>query len=146
MRTTTRMAVLAGLSLFIVAMAACVPSPSATATCPEGWDQVTEYRLYFGRSDATGDPTAVSDEEWEQFMDDTVTPRFPDGLTVLDGAGQWRNSEGVVLKEQSKALLLLVWPDDEAQARLNELSDEYKRRFAQESVLLTSAPSCANFR
>ena len=138
----------AGLMIFVlsvVAMMACSPSPSANPACPEGWDQVTEYRLYFGRSDATGAPDAVSNEAWAQFLSDTVTPRFPDGLTVTDGAGQWRNDAGEILKEQAKVLILLVWPDDSALSRINEIADEYERRFEQESVLLTSAPSCASF-
>lgn len=124
---------------------ACIQSDSAPPPCPDGWDAVTEYRLYFGRSDASGTPDAVSDAEWAQFLADTVTPRFPDGLTVTDGAGQWQAESGEVLKEDTKILTLIVWPDDSAFSRLEEIAAEYERRFNQESVLLTSAPSCASF-
>ena len=132
-------------ALMVLAVVACTQPQSSTTDCPDGWDQVTEYRLYFGRSDATGNPDAVSDEAWAQFLSDTVTPRFPDGLTVTDGAGQWRNDNGEILKEQAKVLTLLVWPDDTALQRLNEIAAEYESRFNQESVLLTSAPTCASF-
>ena len=146
MRATTKYVLLMIVVLSATAAAACYSSPSSpTAACPEGWDQVTEYRLYFGRSDATGAPDAVSNEAWAQFLSDTVTPRFPDGLTVTDGAGQWRNDAGEILKEQAKVLILLVWPDDSALSRINEIADEYESRFNQDSVLLTSAPSCASF-
>ena len=90
-------------------------------------------------------PDAVSEEEWAQFLADTVTPRFPEGLTVTDGAGQWQAESGEVLKEGTKILTLLVWPDDTALQRLNEISAEYERRFDQESVLLTSTETCASF-
>lgn len=30
----------------------------------------------------------VTDEEFSQFLNDEVTPRFPDGLTLLKGYGQ----------------------------------------------------------
>jgi hypothetical protein len=30
----------------------------------------------------------VSDEEWQSFVDQEVTPAFPDGLTILEGYGQ----------------------------------------------------------
>ena len=116
-----------------------------TPCLSRGWDQVTEYQLYFGRSDSGGVPNAVSDEEWAQFLNDTVTPRFPDGLTVTDGAGQWRNDAGEILKERAKVLTLLVWPDDTALQRLNEIAAEYERQFDQESVLLTSTQTCASF-
>ncbi len=134
------------VALSVAVLAACSPSsPSPAGACPEGWDQVTEYRLYFGRNDATGAAGAVSDEAWTRFLADTVTPRFPDGLTVTDGAGQWRNDAGEILKEQAKVLTILVWPDDSALSRLNEITAEYESRFDQESVLLTSGPSCASF-
>ena len=132
-------------ALSIAAFAACSSPELSTAACPDGWDQVTEYQLYFGRSDATGAPDAVSDEAWAKFLSDTVTPRFPDGLTVTDGAGQWRNDAGEILKERAKVLTLLVWPDDTALQRLNEIAAEYERQFDQESVLLTSTQTCASF-
>ena len=145
MQAASRYAYLIIVALSVAALAACSPSSPQTAACPEGWDQVTEYQLYFGRGDATGAPDAVSDEAWARFLADTVTPRFPEGLTVTDGAGQWRNDMGEILKERAKVLTLLVWPDDSALQRLNEIAAEYERRFNQESVLLTSAPSCASF-
>ena len=135
------------LALITVATVSCTQPESSAMTCPEGWDRVAEYRLYFffGRSDATGNSMAVSGEAWAQFLADTVTPRFPDGLTVTDGAGQWRSESGEISREQSKILTLLVWPDDAALQRLNEIAAEYERRFDQESVLLTSAQTCASF-
>ena len=145
MQALTRHALLIIVALSMAAMTACFQSDSSSLSCPEGWDRVTEYRLYFGRSDGAGSPDAVSDEDWARFLADTVTPRFPDGLTVTDGAGQWRDNSGQILREKSKVLTVLVWPDDTALRRLNEIAAEYERRFNQESVLLTSAPSCANF-
>ncbi len=100
MQAASRYAYLIIVALSVAALAACSSSsPSPAAACPDGWDQVTEYQLYFGLSDATGAPDAVSDEAWARFLADTVTPRFPDGLTVTDGAGavaqrRGRNTEG----------------------------------------------------
>ena len=145
MQAPARHAFVLAFVFSLTALLACSPAEPTASACPEGWDQVTEYRLYFGRSDATGSPDAVSDEAWAQFLSDTITPRFPDGLTVTDGAGQWRGESGEIFREQSKVLTLLVWPDDTALERLNEIAAEYESRFNQESVLLTSAKSCASF-
>jgi hypothetical protein len=41
-------------------------------------------RLYFGLNTPQG---AVSESEWESFLAEIVTPRFPSGLTVIDGRG-----------------------------------------------------------
>ena len=74
-----------------------------------------------------------------------MTPRFPDGLTVLDAQGQWRDSEGLVQKERSKLLLVLVPPGDDGKRLIREVSDEYKRRFGQESVLRVGSDACVTF-
>ena len=139
------LALLLLFALMALSMPACTQPESSTTTCPQDWDQITEYQLYFGRGDAIGNPMAVSGEAWARFLVDTVTPRFPEGLTVTDGAGQWRGESGEISREQSKVLTLLVWPDDAALQRLNEIAAEYERRFNQKSVLLTFAQTCASF-
>ena len=112
--------------------------------CPEdayGW---VEYQLFMGRSGPDGD--IVDDAEWDTFLADTVTPRFPDGLTVLDANGQWRGSDGTIQKESSKVLIIFVPKDDEdAEDLIEQISTEYKRRFEQESVLKTVDRICVAF-
>ncbi|MCU0492124.1 MAG: DUF3574 domain-containing protein, partial [Chloroflexaceae bacterium] len=61
--------------------------------------------LFFG-SERPNKPE-VSDEEFKQFLDEAVTPRFPDGLTVLKGFGQFRESDGTIVQESSFVLILL---------------------------------------
>ncbi len=81
----------------------------------------------------------VDDTAWAAFLNDTVTPRFPDALSVLDAQGQWRDSQGLVQKERSKLLVILAPPGDGHMRLIDEVSDEYKRRFSQESVLREGA-------
>src|SRR3954463_6899250 len=45
--------------------------------------------LYFGTDKPDG--AAVTEEEWTRFLAEEVTARFPDGFTVLEGYGQFRN-------------------------------------------------------
>src|SRR5262245_34948673 len=61
--------------------------------------------LYFGTSMANG--RVVSGEQFKAFLDAEITPRFPEGLTVLDGFGQFKNSTGMIQQEQSFVLILL---------------------------------------
>lgn len=112
--------------------------PQAAVKAP-GW---VKSELYFGRTKPGGE---VSDAEWDAFLAEEVTPRFPDGLTVLDAYGQWRNSEGKIGKEATK-LLVLVHPDEPAAARkIGELTEVYKKRFTQESVLWVKHPVDVKF-
>ena len=102
-----------------------------------------KYELFMGRS--TPDGGTVSDQQWESFLSDTVTPRFPDGLTVLDARGQWRNSEGQILKEGAKLLVILAPPGEDLRRLIDEVSEEYKDRFNQESVLEVESHTCVSF-
>ena len=92
------------------------------------------------------DEEVVDDAAWDTFLADTVTPRFPDGLTVLDGRGQWRDAEGLIKQERSKLLVILAQPGDDTMRLIDEISDEYKRRFNQESVLQVVDDACVSFR
>jgi len=104
---------------------------------------MTEAELFFGR-DIAGRPS-VSDEDWRKFLDEEVTPRFPDGLTVEDAAGQWKGTGGAIVREASKHLtIVLVGAPDES-AKLDAIRESYKRRFRQESVLLLETKSCGSF-
>ena len=63
--------------------------------------------LYFGLSKQKG---SVSELEWQTFLRDEVTARFPNGLTTWEADGQWRGSDGTIGHERAK-VLLLVHPD-----------------------------------
>jgi len=63
-------------------------------------------QLFFGRN--IGDKPGVTDADFARFMAEEVTPRFPDGLTVLDGGGQWRGEENKLIREASKLVLIVL--------------------------------------
>jgi hypothetical protein len=88
---------------------------------------------YFGTNSPRGE---VSDKDFAGFVDSEIAPRFPDGLTLLTGAGQHLDSKGVLQKERSK-LLILFYPGSarDANRLIQEIRDRYKCRFEQESVL-----------
>lgn len=74
-------------------------------------------------------------------------PRFPDGLTVQDGRGQWRDSHGVIERERSYELTLL-YPASEARvrdARIERIRDAYERTYAQDSVARVDERTTADF-
>ncbi len=128
--------------LVLLALVACAPS-SPEMPCPDGSERFDEYRLFFGRN--IGDTEGVSDDDWRAFLADTVTPRFPDGLSVFDAAGQWRNSQGEIVRERSKMVLILAAPDSDATLKLDEIANVYMQRFNQESVLRVTGSACVKF-
>ena len=137
-----RMAVLVCAVVAALTLAACADADAPD--CPDGADAWVKYELYMGRGSSESG-LIVSDSAWEGFLADTVTPRFPDGLTVLDGRGQWRGDAGTIQKEHSKVLVILAPPGGDAMRLLDEVSDEYKARFTQESVLRVVSDACVSF-
>lgn len=94
-----------------------------------------ETSLLFGTA-MPGGGEPVSDEQFHAFVDEVVTPQFPAGLTVQDGYGQYRDSHGVIERERSFELTLL-YPAGEYDVndpKIEQIREEYKKRFAQESV------------
>ena len=145
MRKTTSVAVSAILSAALfgagaaAARATAAPPPAAD-TCGASSAPQVRTTLYFGTSRTKG---SVSELEWQLFLRDEVTSRFPDGLTVWDADGQWRDPSGAIDHERSK-VLLLVYPDTAA-ARANVLAviAKYRKAFDQQSVLWETARVCA---
>jgi|SRR4028118_384285 Protein of unknown function (DUF3574). len=93
----------------------------------------TRDELFFGRNKLGGE--IVSDAEWQQFLDAEVTPRFPDGLTVVDAYGQYLNSARILTIEKTKILILIYKETPEKNQAIKAIIDSYKRKFNQESVL-----------
>jgi hypothetical protein len=108
-----------------------------------GRQAAVRSEVIFGRLKADGG--VVTDAEWRAFVLDQVTPRFPDGFTVLDAVGQYRDRQGRVHSEPTKVLLIVHGTGAEPRAAIQELRDTYRRLFQQESVLLIESPARAGF-
>jgi len=104
--------------------------------------QVAE--LLLGRK--IGDRLAVSETQFLNFLDREITPRFPDGLTVYDARGQWRDQErNRIVREPSKVVMIVLPGKPEDMARLGEIAEAYKKRFKQQSVGIVLRPACVSF-
>lgn len=91
--------------------------------------------LYFGS--LKPDQTHVTQEEFDAFLDEVITPRFPEGLTLLTGLGQFQNADGEIIQENARVLILL-YPINARRSKsekIETIRKRYKKRFQQESVL-----------
>ncbi|WP_442940863.1 DUF3574 domain-containing protein [Nostoc sp.] len=48
----------------------------------------------------------VSNNDFQSFLNNVVTPLFPDKLTVFDTNGQYLDSTGTIIEEKSKTISL----------------------------------------
>jgi len=124
------------LSLFSIFLFASIEPGRA-----EVKTDAVQAQLYFGLRSADG--KGVSEQAWAKFLADVVTPRFPDGLTVLAAYGQGRSGPPPFpMMAETTKLLIIVHPDDEAsRQKLNEIKQAYKETFTQDSVFHVEVPA-----
>lgn len=104
---------------------------------------VTRTELFFGLRKPNG--TEVNNAEFQQFLDREVTPRFPDGFTVMSGQGQFKDARGSILQERSKLLILLYPIAVSSNQQIEQIRTAYIKAFQQQSVLRADNLSCAAF-
>ncbi|MEE4299109.1 MAG: DUF3574 domain-containing protein [Pseudomonadales bacterium] len=105
----------------------------------------TELYLAVGRADDPAGPR-IDEATWRAFLDAEVTPRFPDGFSVLDAYGQWRGREsGRIGRLESKVIVILHPDAEEADERIEALRRAFKTRFGQYSVLRVTGPVEVSF-
>jgi hypothetical protein len=100
--------------------------------------------LFFGRNISGRAP--VSEAEWADFAARVITPNFPDGFTVLDGAGQWRDPQsGAIIREPPKILLAAAYPRPDLKDRIAATIEAYRARYPQKSVGVLTRWECGAF-
>ncbi len=134
----------AAVALLLLA-SGCAASVAPPASCPDGYSRHIEFQLFFGLADGSGNQ--ISDAEWEQFQTEVITPRFPEGMSVIDVKGQWREPDGDVQRENTRLVRgLMAAPDGDGLRLVNEISDEFVRRFNQDPVFRIMSEVCSGVR
>lgn len=121
-------------------LAAETPAPScAGAQRPK---QVAE--LLFGRD--IGHRDHVSESAFSHFVARELSPRFPDGLTITDATGQWRDpADGRLVREATKQVEIVLPGNADDQAKLEAAVTAYRREFRQHSVGVIVQLACVSF-
>jgi hypothetical protein len=153
--TKTRMILMLAALAAAGLAARCADAPAAATAAMQGdagrpssarW---VRSELYFGvgRADQPQDVRARAKEaDWQAFLDREVTPRFPDGLTVLDAYGQWldRRSDKPA-RLRTKVLVILHEDTPEKRAAIDAIRLAWKAQWHDQSVLLVSEGADVSF-
>jgi hypothetical protein len=99
--------------------------------------------LFFGLNKPDG---VVTDAEWQSFVQEVITPLFPDGLTVINGSGHWKDHSGRIQNEGCRVLILLHPPQQQVNDRIEQVRTIYCTRFRQEAVLRVTFPARVSFQ
>ncbi|MFZ1431207.1 MAG: DUF3574 domain-containing protein [Geminicoccaceae bacterium] len=115
-------------------------APAWATACRPPLRPADEIKLYLGRAQPSG--AVVGEQAFRRFLDEVVTSRFPDGLTVLDAYGEFRTATGTIFREPAKLVILLVPDAAKVEGKIQAIITAYKRRFSQDSVLRTEQSLC----
>ncbi len=130
-----------GMVGLVLLLGACTARPACLLP---GQTRMLAIEMFFGRDIAGRGP--VTEAEWAGFAAREITPRFPDGFTVLDGRGQWRDpTTGKVGGEASKVVLIDVTAGSDAAARVDSVASAYRHAFRQIAVGISTSEVCAAF-
>jgi hypothetical protein len=132
------------LALLVLLAGASPASAQQPLQCGTARKPMAVAELLFGRN--IGGRLGVTEAKWARFVDREITPRFPDGLSVIDVKGQWRDPERkIIVREPSKLVMIILTgkPDDDE--RLQAIVEAYKKGFKQQSVGLLVRPACVTF-
>lgn len=143
------------LALSLVACSHRAVPPATSTTAPtlqgdpshpgvtRGW---VDTKLYFGLGPAEHPEQGVSEADWRGFLDREVTPRFPDGLSVLDVYGQWQGKNQAAPERLRTKMLVVDYPDTpENRAKIDAIRSAWKQKTGDQSVMRVTEPAEVSF-
>ncbi|HUV70409.1 MAG TPA: DUF3574 domain-containing protein [Terracidiphilus sp.] len=129
-----------------------VTAPVAAATLrgdpahPDSTRGWVETKLYFGLGPADHSDQGVSEQDWRNFLDREVSPRFPAGLSVVDVYGQWQGKNERAPERLRSKMLLIDYPDSAAnRAKIDAIRAAWKQKTGDQSVMRVTEPVDVSF-
>jgi len=119
-----------------VLLAGCASQPKLA--CPAGQMQMRTAQLFLGGAAQA----RLNDRELRSFVAAEVTPRFPDGVTVVDGGGQWKGDDNRLIREAAKVVTIVLPATGDPQAQVEAVRTAYRSRFKQDSFVVMPPPVC----
>ncbi len=100
--------------------------------------------LYFGRAIPGGGE--VSDAQWRTFCDNVITRYFPEGYTEFTTTGRWKDPQtNTTITEPGKVVSFFGKPGALRNAALDSVTQQYIKRFKQQSVLRADSKTHIKF-
>jgi hypothetical protein len=147
------------VTVLAVSLIGCAPhgpaAPPAPITAPtlsgdpahpgrtSGW---VDTKLYFGLGREDNPEKGVNEAKWREFLDKEVTPRFPDGLSVVDVYGQWQGAKQTAPERLRSKMLIVDYPDtQENRDKIEAIRSAWKKMTGDQSVLRVTQPVDVSF-
>ena len=131
------------LALILIALLLLSGLGCAGPQAGSGNTQFVATHIYFGLNKPAGGE--VSEDQFNEFLEKVVTPAFPLGLTAYDAYGQMQTSQGQIVKQKTK-VLLLVHDNSKANAdAIHRIAATYRSEFGNPQVMIMTDPVSPEF-
>jgi len=130
---------------FVALLLVTGPAAGHAASCPRPTEKIMDTaELFFGRALREG--SEISDRQWREFKDDTLSRYFPDGFTDLDATGQWQEARShAIVRERSRVVIVAAPEDAHLADAIEAVSAAFRGKFHQQSVGIITSEECAAF-
>jgi len=132
---------------FAAALMACAlfGTDAHAQSCPlAGQSTMLIVQMFFGQS--VEGHANIAPAAWQRFLREDVTSRFPDGFTVFDAYGQWRDPKtSRIGREHSKVVEIATTDTPDVHSKIEDIAARYRKLFHQQSVGIVTTPGCARF-
>ncbi len=124
-------------------LASCA-TQQAPPCAPGVGSPVAVFTLYMGKAIPGRDD--LTDQEWQSFLDSTITANLPNGYTVFDARGGWMNPVTHKTIQEGTKVLVVALPEVPASlAAINRIRSAYQAAFQQQLVGMTIEHACGTF-
>lgn len=128
------------------APAVAAPTLQGDPAHPGRTSNWVDTKLYFGLGVIDHPERGVSEDDWRSFLDREVTPRFPDGLSVVDVYGQWQGKKQTTPERLRSKMLIIDYPDTaENRAKIEAIRAAWKQKTGDQSVMRVTEPADVSF-
>jgi hypothetical protein len=136
--------VMRGLSIAALVLLAACSTVSPPKRCTAGEETALMDTLFVGTKIPSGGE--VTTEQWQTFLAEVATPRFPKGFTSWPTVGQWQDASGRIWTENGYALQIVHPVSEQDETAVLEVMSMYKSRFRQDAVMRVRSSTCMSFR
>jgi hypothetical protein len=127
--------------LFLFGLFSCVPRANLHKTA-----NYIKTELYFGLNIPDG--RRIEDPDFELFIDTCLSPRFPEGLTILHAQGQWQDTSTQKVDKEDSRIVVLLYPRKSRKAKsalIEQVRGSYQKAFNQQAVMRVDMPTKTSF-
>jgi hypothetical protein len=127
------------IAVALIGLALACGISAAQAQAPWRSADTLKTEIYFGLR--LPDGKTVSEDDWGKFLAEIVVPRFPEGLTVVEGSGRSANAAKTDNPVNPTKILILVHSNvGDSQDKISQVKAEYRKRFGSTGVFHTDSP------